>query len=168
MDELLEQPNTVYESVLITWSPKGENTTKSNIIRHTRHYVDHYLSFLDDITDRFEFNVELNMNGNIHFHGYVMYPQHRRRQWLTFLLHLKTKGFVKINKVRHNLNKAMEYCRKDRALMHTFLPSQYNPITYPISRQYTDIRHYLKSEDLLDEGLESTGIKQWEKDNKPL
>lgn len=146
--QLLE--HTKDTTYLITWCPKGENTTKTNIVKHVRTYVDHYLSFFD-FARRYEFNVELNANGNIHFHGYVIVPEPRRRDWYRTLLWIKTKGFVKVNKVKHNLERAMSYCRKDRILMSGLLPTVYNPIKGP--KKDADIRGYLIESDPLDEGV---------------
>jgi hypothetical protein len=128
-------------TVLMTWSPKG-TTTKHNIISTVkRHYQ--IFSICNDWASNFEFNPEYNLNGNIHYHGFIQFSEGNRHAYYSWLHYVKQQGFVKINKVNHDLQQAMVYCRKDRALMSLDLPDIYNPIR-PNKYNYSSIVEYMK------------------------
>lgn len=65
---------------------------------------------------QFEINPELNQNGNLHYHGYFVLKD-KLKFYKSILPKMKYNGFVKIDLVHNDLQKAMEYCRKDREFM---------------------------------------------------
>lgn len=106
----METPNGPY---LFTFSPKG--TT----FNPTYGYMDHINTYFwswHHCMQEFEVNPEFNSNGNLHYHGYYIVKD--RFKWFKKILpKLKYNGMWRSEKVKDNLEKAMQYCRKDRDLM---------------------------------------------------
>lgn len=104
---------TTASAYLFTYSP--QDTTKNPTYAYMNHINTYFHSWHKCMSD-FEVNPEFNQNGNLHYHGYFVIKDPYK--WFKFILpKMKYNGLVKINKVEDNLDKAMEYCRKDRELM---------------------------------------------------
>lgn len=98
---------------LFTYSPAGItlNPTYTYMCQ-----INDYFWAWHKCMERFEVNSEFNKNGNLHYHGYFILKDKYR--WYKIILpKMKYHGFIKINKVENDLEKAMVYCRKDRELM---------------------------------------------------
>jgi len=123
---------------LITFSPSSDSKNPSYS------YMDHYSRFFfswDKCMKDYELNMELQPGtGRAHWHGYFILKD--KVKWYKAVLpRLKYNGFVKINKVTDNLDKAMEYCRKDRKLMELIIKN-YVPLKFkselPILEDYDE------------------------------
>lgn len=114
------------EKYLFTFSPIG--TTKNYNFAYYDHLGD-YFRHWHQCMESFEINPELNASGNLHYHGFFILKN--KYKWFKSILpKMKYHGMVKINKVHCDLQKAMEYCRKDRELMNKLIT------IYPVP--YTD------------------------------
>lgn len=113
--------------VLITWSPKT-NTTLKNVNKLIDKHCNLFFYKLILFANNFELNPELNMNGNIHYHGYIAFNNEEKKYYNQFILTLKANGLTKITTVKHSLCQAMEYCRKDRSANIGLIHIKYLPI----------------------------------------
>lgn len=117
----MDTPKTE-KTYLFTFSPKG--VTKS----YDYTYIDHYVNYFEEWSkcmEDFEINPELNASGNLHYHGFYIVKD--KYKWFKKVLpKLKYNGMWRIEEVKHDLEKAMIYCRKDRELMISLM--NYGPI----------------------------------------
>lgn len=132
---------------LFTFSPPGSCTKNNARARVKQHIIDIF-----DIWSRcveFEANIEFNENGNIHYHGFFVIKD--RIAWQHALLYTKTKGFIKINKIKHDFDKAMVYPRKDRAFIKALgiFPDHYIPLTHKSIQKYRTkpVTEYMRKSD---------------------
>jgi len=123
-----QRDSTTERLVLITWSPKTTTTLK-NVNKIVQRHCDLFFYKLLSFTNNFELNPELNMNGNIHYHGYIAFNNEYKKEYNLFILTLKANGMLKINRVLHSLNQAMDYCRKDRSALNGMILNKYLPIS---------------------------------------
>jgi len=115
--------NPIY---LFTYSPRG--VTKSYDYTYMDHYNDYFKSWHGCMAE-YEINPELNASGNLHYHGYYIIKD--RFKWFKKVLpKLKYNGMIKIDEVKQNFTKAIEYSRKDRELMLKLLTVRPLPITH--------------------------------------
>jgi len=120
--------STTETVILITWSPKT-NTTAKNVNTLIQKHCDLFFYQLIAFANDFEINPELNVSGNIHYHGFIAWSEEYKYEYNRFILALKGNGFMKVNKVKHSLSKAMEYCRKDRHALNGMIKNKYLPIS---------------------------------------
>lgn len=117
------QDNQIY---LFTYSPSG--TTKNYDFNYAEHYKC-FFSLWHHCMLTYEINPELNQNGNLHYHGYFSIKD--RFKWYKKVLpKMKYNGFIKIDLVKNDFNKAIEYARKDRTLMLKLIQQRPLPITH--------------------------------------
>lgn len=132
---------------LFTYSPKG--LTKD----YDFTYIDHYNSYFkqwQQCMSEYEINPELNQSGNLHYHGY--YKIKDKFKWFKKVLpKMKYNGFIKIDEVKSDLNKSLEYCRKDREFMLKILAARPLPLSH--------LDH--KIDDKLDSSQKPKSIKDY-------
>lgn len=110
---------------LFTWSPSG---VTHDVTYKYREHLEQYFRKLKYCCSRFEINPELNQNGNIHYHGFVELKD-EIKWYRSMLPRFKRNGFVKINPVKNDLSKAIEYARKDREKMKKIILDEPIPLT---------------------------------------
>lgn len=101
------------ETYLITVSPKG--VTKNVNYAYVDH-VNSYFSLFKYCMEDFKLWPELNSNGNLHWHGYIVIKD-KVRWFKKVLPHMKYNCMVRIEKLHGELSKAIEYSKKDEKLM---------------------------------------------------
>lgn len=89
--------------------------------------------------DEFEINPELNANGGLHYHGYFIIKD-RVKYFKSCLPTLKRNGMVRVEKIKHDFDKAVLYSRKDRTLMESLLKR--TSIVLPIIKTEETKKYY--------------------------
>lgn len=108
-----------------TWSPVPKYIQPS--FQLTDHVT--YLKKFKRCMSEFEIYPEFNSSGNLHYHGWYIVKD--AKKWFAHLLpELKHKGFVKINEVKHTLDKS--YISKDCNLM-SFILDEYGIGSIPFT-----------------------------------
>jgi len=102
---------------LFTYCPAGMTITpKFAYVSHINEYFRRWRSCMLD----FEVNPELTTQGNIHYHGFFKLKD--KIKWHKSILpRMKRNGFIKINKVNSDFDKAIEYSRKDNEMMSVLM-----------------------------------------------
>lgn len=121
-DTKVEPPETYF----FTYSPIGN--TKCAEFTYYDHLV-FYFKHWHQCMSQFEINPEFNANGNLHYHGYFVLKD-KVRWYRSVLPKLKYNGLVKIDRVKHDLSKSMEYCRKDNLMMKQIIKKYPVPYTH--------------------------------------
>lgn len=123
------------ETYLFTYSPSGLTITP------TFKYQDDIEKFFKPwyrCMKEFEINPEFNSSGNLHYHGY--YIIHDKIKWFKHVLpRLKHHGFIKIDKVTKDFDKAIVYCRKDRETMQKVLQGLPVPYTNNHFKMHSEV-----------------------------
>jgi len=159
------------ETYLFTYSPIGN--TKCAEFTYYDHLV-FYFKHWHQCMSQFEINPEFNANGNLHYHGYFIIKD-KVRWYKSVLPKMKYNGLVKIDKVKHDLSKSMEYCRKDTLMMKQIIKKYPVPYTHLDNRVLTNpdiiqdnIHSFLKQLDLAKESRRLKAAKIFVKSDLDL
>jgi len=113
---------TTQKTCYITWvpDPKEFQGQKQPITQFN--ILSNIIKSCSTCWQKWEFNPELTLQGNLHFHGFYILKDlisYQKRWYAVVLPKLKGIGFVKISEVRHKLD--ITYCRKSNQLMEAIL-----------------------------------------------
>lgn len=112
---------------LFTFSPK--DITKNISFGYYEQLEKYFLDWKNCMKE-FEINPECNLNGNLHYHGHFILSD-EVKWYKSCLPKLKYNGFVKINQVKVDVQKALEYSRKDQKKMIEIIgDKEYVPYTH--------------------------------------